>query len=122
MTDEQVRALLASQPHSETLPHPAATVAILRRHVEDATDDLGAVERWIAGQSGQRHIGAPTKSLTHRIGSARPHYDGPFPYYIIPAEALVEPVLSPPNLVRLDERIGAIAHGHGSYASGAKPA
>ena len=88
MTDDEVRALLSRQPHSETLPHPATTVAILRQDVTDATADSGTVERWIASHGGERRLAPATKSASHRAGDGHGRFNGPFLYYVIPAAAL----------------------------------
>lgn len=88
MTDDDVRELLARQPHSETLPHPAATVAVLRQDVVDATAESSAVERWIAERGGERRLAPAKRSTSHQAGGGHHHFDGPFLYYVIPAIAL----------------------------------
>ena len=85
---EQIRALLAGQPHSEDLPHPPGTVAILRQHVEAETDDVAAVERWIGERGGERRVGRSMKSLVQPAGDGNARWEGPFSYYVIPAAAL----------------------------------
>jgi hypothetical protein len=86
MTDDDVRTLLARQPHSETLPHPAETVAVLRQDVVDATDDSGAVERWIAARGGERRLAPAMRN--RQAGDGQPRFDGPFLYYVVPSDAL----------------------------------
>jgi anti-anti-sigma factor len=88
LEDDEVRALLALQPRSEALPHPAATVAVLRRDVVGATDDLPTVERWIAARGGERRIAPAVRAADKANNNGNPGWDGPFNYYVIPVAAL----------------------------------
>lgn len=88
MTDDEIKVLLASTPRSTSLPHPVATVAILRRDVEEAGLDHRVVSSWIGAHSGETRIAPAMKAADQPAGDGMPRWEGPFQYYVIPLSAL----------------------------------
>jgi hypothetical protein len=98
MTDDEIRAMLASQPQASMLdekPHDHAALWVehvelaVREHVpttavEDWTDHIASVEDWIDRHGGYRHVQA-----AHEERTATKVYEIPaVAFWFIPRSAL----------------------------------
>jgi hypothetical protein len=84
--DDPIRELLTLLPRNDSIPTNQGAVAILYEHVEQATDDVGAVEQWITDHGGRKqsdplHDPPPLKA-------GRGFKDQHRTYFLVPLDAL----------------------------------
>ena len=87
MTEDEIRALLASVPPSPFIDRTPGTVAVLRSRVEAAGGDPDAVARWVEAQGGR-----VDRTLPYRQQGHGPRYGQKLSpaeeFYVVPTEAL----------------------------------
>jgi hypothetical protein len=91
MSDDPIRALLASLPHEEAIPRPPGSTAILRSRVEDAEADLGAVDAWVAEHGGRQGRTKPAQVRARRAGRMTTDPVPAQAYYLVRTVDLREP-------------------------------
>jgi len=89
MTDDSIRALLASVPPSPFVDRTPGTVALLRSRVEEAGGDHQAVVRWVEARGGRVDRTLPFRAQGHgpRYG---PKVTQSEQFYVVPLDALGE--------------------------------
>jgi hypothetical protein len=89
MSDDEIRALLASVRPSAFIDRTPGTVALLRSRVEEAGGDPGAVARWVETRGGRVDRTLPYRQKGHgeRYGQK---LSEPEEFYVVPVEALAE--------------------------------
>ena len=89
MSDDEIRALLASVQPSSFLDRTPGTVALLRSRVEDAGGHADEVARWVEARGGRVDRTLPYRRQGHgpRYG---PKLSEPQEFYVVPVEALEE--------------------------------
>lgn len=87
MTEDEIRALLATVQPSSFIDRTPGTVAVLRSRVEEAGGDPDAVARWV-----DAHGGRVDRTLPYRRQGRGPRYGGKESpaeeFYVVPTEAL----------------------------------
>ncbi len=87
MTDDEIRALLASVQPSPFLDRTPGTVALLRSRVEEAGGDPAAVGEWVEANGGW-----VDRTLPYRLKGCGPRYgqkvSEPEEFYVVPLDAL----------------------------------
>ena len=87
MTEEEIRAILASVEPSTFIDRTPGTVALLRSRVEEAGGDPDAVGRWV-----EAHGGRLDRTMPYRIKGQGPRYGrketSGQDFYVVPVEAL----------------------------------
>ena len=89
MTEDEIRALLASVRPSAFIDRTPGTVALLRSRVEEAGGDPDAVARWVEARGGRVDRTLPYRRQGHgeRYG---PKISEAEQFYVVPVEALGE--------------------------------
>ena len=89
MTEDEIRALLASVQPSAFIDRTPGTVALLRSRVEEAGGDPDAVARWVEARGGRVDRTLPYRQQGHgeRYG---PKLSEAKEFYVVPVEALGE--------------------------------
>jgi hypothetical protein len=91
MTDDPIRALLASLPQEDAIPRPPGSTAILRSHVEDADADLDAVDAWVSARGGRQGRTKPAQMRSRRAGRMTTDPVPAQAYYLVRTEDLRAP-------------------------------
>ena len=89
MTENEIRALLASIPPSPFLDKTPGTVTVLRSLVEEAGGDPDAVARWVEAKGGR-----VDKTQPFQLPALGPNFGRKIStgkvFYVVPTEALAD--------------------------------
>ena len=89
MTENEIRALLASIPPSPFLDKTPGTVTVLRSLVEEAGGDPDAVARWVEAKGGRVDKTQPFQLPALRPKLGRKIFTGKV-FYVVPTDALAD--------------------------------